>query len=73
MAKPSSSCGPMMKSDADYQMESDHRTMSNAAEIMQDKDRMAGVKKQHKKVTKKHGFITMALNRTNTGLTGGRR
>lgn len=67
-------CGPMAsKSEDDYRMESDHRTMSDAAEIANDKQRMAGVRKHHKKVTKKHGFITQALNRTNTGLTGGRR
>lgn len=60
------------KSEMDYRAESDHRTLSDASEIVSDKSRMAGVKKHHKKVTKKHGFITMALNRTNTGLTGRR-
>lgn len=60
------------KSEDDYRAESDHRTLSDAEEIKQDRGRMRGVKKHHKKVTKKHGFITMALNRTNTGLTGRR-
>lgn len=36
--------GPTVMSDKDYQAQSDHRTLSDAADIQSDKGRMAGVK-----------------------------
>ena len=53
--------GPMMKSDDDYRCESDHRTMTEAAEISSDKKRMAGVKKHHRKVKKQHSLVGRQL------------
>lgn len=35
-----------------YRAEDDHRTLTRAAEIHNDKDRMHGVKKHHRKQTK---------------------
>jgi hypothetical protein len=55
------------KSEMDYRAESDHRTLRDAAEIQADKGRMAGVKKQHKKVTKQHSLVGRQL------LASGRR
>ncbi len=51
------------KSEMDYRAEDDHRTLSRAAEIRQDGDRMAGVKKHHRKVMKQ----TAAVGRTLSG------
>jgi hypothetical protein len=47
----------MMKSEDDYRAESDHRTMTEAADIQADKKRMAGVKKHHRKQTKKMALV----------------
>lgn len=57
--------GPAMtsKSDDDWRAESDHRTLSDAAEIQSDKQRMGGVKKHHKKTMKKAAL----MQRTMTG------
>lgn len=49
------------KSDTDWRAESDHRTLTDAAEIQSDKSRMAGVKKQHRKASKKHAMVGRAL------------
>ena len=57
-------CGPspsMSKSESDYQSEDDYRTMSRAAEIGQDKKRMAGVAKHHKKVSKSHKLVGRSI------------
>lgn len=43
---------PSTKRDREYQAEDDHRTLTRAAEIHGDSDRMAGVKKHHAKQTK---------------------
>ena len=54
-SKKSSPAMPMM--DRDYQAQSDHRTMMDAAEIHGDKSRMTGVKQQHKKHMKKVALV----------------
>ena len=54
---------PMM--DKDYQAQSDHRTMSDAAQIQSDKGRMMGVRKHHKKEQKKMALVQRQL----TGMT----
>lgn len=61
-------CGPLKpsKSEMDYRAESDHRTISDAAEIQSDKGRMAGVKKHHRKVVKKAALVQRSL------MSGGR-
>lgn len=61
MAGSKASSMPMMKSDADYMAEDDHRTMSRAAEIQNDPRRMQGVKKQHRKVTKQQALVGRAI------------
>ena len=38
--------------DKDYQAEDDHRTLSRAQEIAEDKGRMSGVRKHHSKMTR---------------------
>lgn len=40
------------KREMDYQAESDHRTLTQAADIAGDHKRMVGVKRHHQKVTK---------------------
>ena len=52
------------KSDRDYQAECDHRTMMDAAEVQSDKSRMAGVKKHHKKQTKKLSLVQRQMMQT---------
>lgn len=52
---------PMSKSERDYRCESDHRTLSDAAEIQADKSRMAGARKHHKKVSKRHSLVGRSL------------
>ena len=52
-----SSGGVMPMMDHDYRSESDHRTMMDAAEINGDHDRMRGVKKHHRKMTKKMSLV----------------
>lgn len=51
----------MTKSDTDWRAESDHRTMLDAAEIQSDKGRMVGVKKHHRKVTKKISLMQRTM------------
>jgi hypothetical protein len=58
-AAPSSA--PWMKSDADYRSESDHRTLTDAAEIQSDPSRMKGVAKHHKQVKKKVALVQRSL------------
>ena len=43
--------GPAPSRD-DFQAEDDHRTITHAAEIQNDRRRMAGVRRQHTKQTK---------------------
>lgn len=56
----------MAKQENDWRAESDHRTLTDAAAIQADKDRMTGVKKHHRKVSKQHKMVGKAL-------VGGRR
>lgn len=42
----------MSKSEQDWRGEDDHRTLTRAAEVTSDPDRMKGVKKHHRKQTK---------------------
>lgn len=65
MAGKSPISGPGMMTDADYQAQSDHRTISDALDIQHDSKRMAGVKKHQTRQEKK-----LALMRK--GMTGGR-
>jgi len=48
---------PSSKSEDDYRCESDHRTLTEAAEIQADKGRMRGVKQHHRKTTKKMALV----------------
>lgn len=52
-----------MKSDDSWRAESDHRTLSDAAEIQSDKKRMAGAAKHHKKVTKQHKMVSRSFGK----------
>lgn len=45
------------KREMEYRAEDDHRTMSRAAEIEGDKERMAGVRAHHRKVSSAHARI----------------
>jgi hypothetical protein len=38
--------------DRDYQSEDDHRTLTRAQEISEDRKRMSGVRAHHRKMTK---------------------
>jgi hypothetical protein len=38
--------------DRDYMAEDDHRTLTRAQEIAEDKGRMSGVRKHHRKMTR---------------------
>lgn len=51
------SAGPSLKSEQDYRAESDHRTLMDAADIQSDASRMTGVRKQHRKQTKKLSLV----------------
>lgn len=46
-----------LKDMSDYEAEDDHRTMMRASEIQGDKKRMQGVKKHHRKQTKKMALV----------------
>ena len=59
MSKKSVASAPMM--DQDWRGESDHRTLMDAAEIQSDGKRMAGVKKHHKKITKKAALMQRTM------------
>lgn len=50
-----------MKSDDDYRAESDHRALSEAAEIQGDKKRMSGVAKHHKKQMRKMSLMQRSM------------
>jgi len=53
MKKKKSHRSPAMPTmDKDYQAEDDHRTLSRAQEIAEDKGRMSGVRKHHTKMTR---------------------
>jgi len=56
---------PSMMRDRDYQAEDDHRTLTRAQEIAEDKGRMAGVRKHHQKMTK-------SLSKVGSMMKGGR-
>lgn len=47
--------------DKDYQRESDHRTLTSAAEIMGDKDRMRGAKAHHRKQGKAMSLVQKTM------------
>lgn len=51
--------GPAMLGaiDRSYQDEDDHRTLTRAAEISEDKDRMKGVKRHHRKMKKQMSLV----------------
>lgn len=53
--------------DRDYQGEDDHRTLTRAAEIISDKDRMRGAKRHHRKAGKQMSLVQKTM------LQGGRR
>ena len=53
--------GAMPAMDDKWRQESDHRTMTEAAEIQADQHRMAGVKKHHRKVAKAHSLVGRQL------------
>lgn len=46
-----------VRSEQDYRAESDHRTLMDAADIQSDASRMTGVRKQHRKQTKKLSLV----------------
>lgn len=47
--------------DRDWQAESDHRTVMDAAEIQSSRSRMAGVRRHHKKQTKKLSLVQRTM------------
>jgi hypothetical protein len=49
--------------DKDYQAEDDHRTITRAQEICDDKKRMAGVRRHHQKMTRSLTKVGAALGR----------
>lgn len=51
--------------DRSYQDEDDHRTMTRAAEISSDTDRMKGVKRHHRKMKKQMSLVQRQM----TGMT----
>ena len=52
--------------DRDYQGEDDHRTLTRAAEIVGDKDRMKGAQRHHRKAGKQMSLVQKTM-------LGGRR
>lgn len=50
-----------------YEHEDDHRTLTRAAEIIEDKSRMKGAKKHHRKQGKAMSLVQRTM------LNGGRR
>ena len=71
MAKKSSTASaPTM--DPDWRAESDHRTMMDAADIQSERGRMAGVRKHHRKQTKKMSLVQRQMTGA-AGMSGGRR
>ncbi len=68
-------CGPMpSKSTAPdpYQAEDDHRTLSRAADIQEDAQRMAGVRKHQAKVSKSLTKVGRMIGAKRTVAKGGR-
>jgi hypothetical protein len=67
MAKKSRShaSAPSPMLDKDYHAEDDHRTLTRAQEIAEDKGRMSGVRKHHKKMTR-------SLSKVGAMMKGGR-
>lgn len=51
------SSAPPYSEQQDWRAESDHRTMSDAAEIQQDPKRMVGVRKHHRKMKKSMSMV----------------
>jgi hypothetical protein len=49
------------QADRDYQAESDHRTMTQAAEITADRKRLAGVRRHHGKEQKKLALVQRSV------------
>lgn len=47
--------------DRDYQGEDDHRTLTRAAEIVGDKDRMKGARKHHREAGKKMSLVSKTM------------
>jgi len=47
--------------DRDYQGEDDHRTLTRAAEIVGDKDRMKGAKRHHRKAGKQMSLVQKTM------------
>ena len=64
--------GPGMLSDADYQAQSDHRTLSDAVDIQRDPARMAGVKKHQTRQEKKLALLRKSMT-GGRAMTGGGR
>ena len=50
--------------DRDYQGEDDHRTLTRAAEIVGDKDRMKGARKHHRKQGKAMSLVQRTMLQT---------
>ena len=63
MAKKAIASAPML--DRDYQGEEDHRTLTRAQEIAEDKSRMSNVRRHHTKMTR-------SLSKVGTMMKGGR-
>ena len=63
MAKKAIASAPML--DRDYQGEEDHRALTRAQEIAEDKSRMSNVRRHHAKVTR-------SLTRMSSMMKGGR-
>ena len=64
--------GPVMSADskkreAEWRGEDDHRTMTRAAEIEGDKERMAGVRNHHRKVSVAHQRIGKRIGGRSSG------
>lgn len=58
--------------DREYQAEDDHRTLSRAQEISEDKHRMAGVRKHHRKMSRSLSKLS-PLMRAGMGMSKGGR
>lgn len=54
--------GPGMVSDADYQAQSDHRTLSDALDIQRDPRRMSGVKQHQSRQEKKLAMMRKGMS-----------
>lgn len=63
--------GPM--SDSKWQAEDDHRTLTRAAEVTNDPQRMKGVAEHHAKVKKDLAQVGRRIGRGKQSMSGGRR